>query len=489
MSKKIVSLILCLLMLLPVFISCADESTGETTDTPGTTAETAAETDPRDIPDGLPERDYIGDTFTLFCREEVKEQYFVESENGEIVNDAIYARNLAVEERFHIKFDYAMMDGTWTNMVAFKNAIKSVVQAGDDSYDLIEGNCAISDLLGNGFFLNWNDMSFIDFSQPWWAQSSQRELNIGGSLEFIVGDYTLMLWEGLLVLYFNKQLVTDLNIDNPYHIVKDGKWTIDKLAEISREITQDLNGDSLFDSSDLYGLITTTGNCIDNFWISSDMPITVMDEDNFPVFNLPIQIDRALSVSEKVFNLVTGTGVYAIDEGKLADTLQPMFMADQGLFFTDFLDSSEVYRTMETDFGIIPYPKYDENQEKYETFSKTGYGTFAIPSVVSDGEMSAIITAALNAESYKKVVPAYYDVALKTKYSRDDESAEMLDIIRKGFDMDFACVCLDYTKWVFLEMRYMVQANNFNMASRIAKLEKQINSNLGKLKEDILSSQ
>lgn len=471
------------------FYTCADGSTVETTDTAGTTAETATETDPRDIPDGLPDRDYNEDMFTLFCREEVKEQYFVESENGEIVNDAIYARNLAVEERFNIKFDYAMMDGTWTNMVAFKNSIKSAVQAGDDSYDLIEGNCAISDLLGNGYFINWNDMSFIDFSQPWWAQSSQRELNIGGNLEFIVGDYTLMLWEGLLVLYFNKQLVTDLNIDNPYNIVKDGKWTIDKLAGISREITQDLNGDSLFDNNDLYGFITTTGNCIDNFWVSSDMPITVMDEDNFPVFNLPIQIDRALSVSEKVFNLATGTGVYAIDEGKLTDTLQPMFMENQGLFFTDFLDSSEVYRTMETDFGIIPYPKYDENQEKYETFSKTGYGTFAIPSVVSDGEMSAIITVALNAESYKKVVPAYYDVALKTKYSRDDESAEMLDIIRKGFDMDFACVCLDYTKWVLLEMRYMVQAKNFDMASRIAKLEKQINSNLEKLKEDILSRQ
>lgn len=489
MGKKFVSLILCLLLVLPVVGSCAEGSAGETAGTAGTTAETAAETGPRDIPDGLPGRDCLGDTFTLFCRGEVKEQYFVGSENGEIVNDAVYARNLAVEERFNIKMDYAVMDGTWANMVAFKNAIKSVVQAGDDSYDLIEGNCAISDLLGNGYFLNWNEMDFVDFSQPWWAQSSQRELNVGDNLEFVVGDYTLMLWEGLLVIYFNKQLAADLNVENPYDIVMDGKWTVDKLAEISREITQDVNGDGLFDSADLYGLITTTGNCIDNFWISCDMPITVMDEDNFPVFNLPLQIDRALSVSEKVFNLVTGTGVYAIDEGKLADTLQPMFMSDRGLFFTDFLDSSEVYRTMETDFGIIPYPKYDDRQEKYETFSKTGYGTFAIPSVVSDGEMSAVITTALNAESYKKVVPAYYDVALKTKYSRDDESAGMLDIIRKGFDMDFACVCLDYTKWVLLEMRYMVQAGSFDMASRIAKLEKQINGNLDKLKEDILSRQ
>jgi len=67
MSKRFVSLILCLLLLLPVFMSCADEAAGETTDTAGTAAETetAAETDPRDIPDGLPDRDYNEDTFTL----------------------------------------------------------------------------------------------------------------------------------------------------------------------------------------------------------------------------------------------------------------------------------------------------------------------------------------------------------------------------------------------------------------------------------------
>lgn len=488
MEKRIVSLILCLFVTTPAFVSCADK-TINVIPTETTILAQTEKIDPRDIPDGLPERDYNKETFTLFCRQEAKEQYCVESENGEIVNDAVYARNLTVEEHFNITFDYFSMDGTWANMVAFKNTIKAAVQSGDDSFDLIEGNCAIADLLGNGYFLNWNKMEYMDFSQPWWAQSSQRELNIGGNLEFIVGDYTLMLWEGLLVIYFNKQLATDLNIDSPYDIVNNGKWTIDKLAEISREITQDLNGDSKFDNNDLYGLITTTGNCIDNFWISSDMHITVMDEDNFPKFNLPIQIDRALSVSEKVFNLVKGTGVYAIDEGKLTDTLQPMFMSNQGLFFTDFLNSSEVYRTMKTDFGIIPYPKYDENQEKYETFSKSGYGTFAIPSVVSDPEMSAVITTALNAESYKIVVPAYYDIALKTKYSRDDESAKMLDIIRDGFDMDFACVCLDYTSWVLLEMRYMVQANNFDMASRIAKLENKINTSLEKLKEDILSNQ
>jgi hypothetical protein len=483
---RIISLALTAALLLPLLCACAAQDTGSGSATDTSAAESATETsDPRNIDDGLPDTDYNGATFTLFCREGAKEQYFSEEQNGEIVNDAIFSRNLKVEDDYNIKLAKSTMDGTWGNMTAYRKAISSAVLAGDQSFDLVEGDCAISDMLGNNYFCNWNNFEYFNPDQPWWAQAFNRELNIGGKLEFVSGDYTLMLWEGLLVVYFNKQLATDLSIENPYDLVTNNEWTIDKLAEISKSITQDLNGDSIFDQNDRYGLITTTGNCIDNFWISSDMPITVMDADGFPIFNLPQASDRALAVTEKVYNLIKGTGVYAIDEGKLEDTLQPMFMAGQGLFFTDFLKSAEVYRTMETDFGIIPYPKYEESQEKYETFSKTGFGAFAIPVVAKDPDMSCIITVALNAESYKQVVPAYYDVALKTKYSRDDESQAMLDIIRNGFDMDFSCVCLDNTSWFLCEMRYMIQGNSFDMASRIAKSEKPITKLLSKLKENI----
>jgi hypothetical protein len=484
--QSIIAIILAAVMLLPVLFSCAEKDAGVGSTDETTPAVTETETaDPRDIDDGLPDVQFDGATFTLFCREEAFDQYFSE-QTGEVVDDAIYTRNLKVEEDYSIKLQKFTMNGTWSNMTAYRKAISGAVLSGDQSFDLVEGDCAIADLLGNNYFCNWNEFEYFNPDQPWWAKASNKELNVGGKLEFIVGDYTLMLWEGLLVIYFNKQLAKDLpGIEDPYSLVTGNEWTIDKLAEISRTIAQDLNGDSKFDEKDRYGLITTTGNCIDNFWISSDMPITVMDEDGFPMFNLPQQSERALAVTEKVYNLVKGTGVYAIDEGKVADTLQPMFMDGRGLFFTDFLKGAEVYRTMETDFGIIPYPKFDENQEKYETFSKTGYGTFAIPSVARDPEFSCIITVALNAESYKQVVPAYYEVALKTKYSRDDESQAMLDIIREGFDMDFSCVCLDNTSWFLLEMRYMIQGNSFDMASRIAKKKKTISKLLEKLKKNI----
>ena len=53
----------------------------------------------------------------------------------------------------------------------------------------------------------------------------------------------------------------------------------------------------------------------------------------------------------------------------------------------------------------------------------------AVPITATNLERTGIITEALSAESYKRVIPAYYETALKTKYARDDESVQMLDMI------------------------------------------------------------
>jgi hypothetical protein len=163
-------------------------------------------------------------------------------------------------------------------------------------------------------------------------------------------------------------------------------------------------------------------------------------------------------------------------------------MGDRGLFYTSFLRDAQRFRTMETDFGILPYPKYDEAQKDYKTFSKAGFAAFAIPSTVKDREFSEIMLEALNAESYRKVIPAYYDIALKNKYARDDDSSEMLDIIREGFDFDFSAVALDYTEWVLIELRQMVSGNTFDWVSRMDRRKNAIDNNLEKLKDMILKN-
>lgn len=115
------------------------------------------------------------------------------------------------------------------------------------------------------------------------------------------------------------------------------------------------------------------------------------------------------------------------------------------LFASAMIESGIVYlRNAGNDYGIIPYPKYDEEQDDYVTIVDGGFTVLAVPKSVTDPERSGIIAEALCAETYKNVIPVYYEIALKEKGARDEESIEMIDFIMSKRVYDFGYV---YDNW------------------------------------------
>ena len=133
---------------------------------------------------------------------------------------------------------------------------------------------------------------------------------------------------------------------------------------------------------------------------------------------------------------------------------------------------------MEDDYGIIPYPKYDETQEEYRTTSHNAVSMMCFPVTVKDPEMSAIITEALCAESYRNVIPQYYDIALKAKGARDDESGEMIDLIRDSLIFDFGWVHSVPMGSIGTIMQELISNNNSGLSSAWASKEAKVISGL-----------
>ena len=175
--KKVISLFLLCSMALSVMVSCAQQSAVDNSVT--TTVPSSGSTVSEEISDELPEKNYEGREFNFFCRTGSLYEFNVEEQMGEVVSDAVYARNRAVEDRFNVKIKTLDMDGTWGNMQVYRNAITSSILAGDGLYDLIEGDTAIVDLLGNNYFYNLLELENIHTDKPWWAQASVNVLNIG----------------------------------------------------------------------------------------------------------------------------------------------------------------------------------------------------------------------------------------------------------------------------------------------------------------------
>lgn len=485
-KRRILSLLLAALTLST--ISCgeaAKPSGGDASASGETTADnTPAETKRSETKDGLPEKNYNGEEFTILYRDEWAYEFLAEEENGDIINDAILKRNRAVEDRFNVKFNMFGLPGTY-DAAEFRDAVNNSVVAGDSEYDLIAGYQAnmITPAM-EGYFMNIYDMPYIDTEMPWWSEKCNSSLTVNGKLFMTTGDIALTLWNNMYVFYFNKKLADDYNIPDMYELVKNGEWTIDKLAELSANVSGDINGDTKYDENDLYGFLTAKNNHMRAWIVAGETPITKLNSDG--LMEACFVNDRSQSLLDKLLSLHYSESTF-FNSNVLAEpykTEEPViFTSDRALFMSGYLGNASILRNMDTDFGIIPYPKYDENQEEYRTTSHNSVSMMCFPVTVKDSEMSAIIAEALCAEAYRNVIPQYYDIVLKTKGARDDESGEMIDMIRDSLIFDFGWVHSVPMGSIGMIMQDLILQNNSGLASYWASKESTVLKGLETINE------
>ncbi|MBO5218991.1 MAG: dihydroxy-acid dehydratase, partial [Clostridia bacterium] len=87
--------------------------------------------------------------------------------------------------------------------------------------------------------------------------------------------------------------------------------------------------------------------------------------------------------------------------------------------------------------GILPFPKYEESQKAYHTFSRSTHAVIGMPVTCPDYDRAGAVLEAIACVNHETVVPVYFETALKVKYSRDDDSAEMYDLILAGSTLNF----------------------------------------------------
>ncbi|MBO7175956.1 MAG: extracellular solute-binding protein, partial [Clostridia bacterium] len=295
--SRLVCVLLACLMLLPLVACGKTEDPAATTTAPvgeNTTAATGdvvtEATENTDINGYLnddldPNLNFNNETFTLlYWSDREHEEFYAENQTGELVNDAIYERNQAVEERLGIKFAYATEQGNASYVNDFSQKVNTSIAAGDHAYDLVSahsftiGKCATQNLL-----YNLSDVDHIDFSKPWWPEKLITQATINDKLFFVSGDISANVIYMMYVTFFNKDMLETYHLENPYDLVAEGKWTIDKQFEMCAGVYSDLNGNGIKDIDDQYGQYTYTLH-LDSFLWGSD--IVILDTtDETPVFS------------------------------------------------------------------------------------------------------------------------------------------------------------------------------------------------------------
>lgn len=444
MKTRITTSALALLLLGAMALSACGDSAGTQTEGEGTQAATTSvvteeptEEDLRKaIPDNLPEKDMGGYEFRVWTRERsdfVEDVGFDLEETGEVVDDAIYARNRDVEERFNVDLVQ--------HIIADSNASADIVKgitSGEDTHDVAMGQVTqIPKLAPEGYFLDWyTELPYVNLESPWYIGNAAEALSVAGHAYSMIGEFNLDVLRFTYCMYFNKGIAANYDLENLYDVVNEGRWTHDYLRQLSTEIYTDLNGDGAKSEDDLLCVSGDPYSAVVTYQYAYNNPTYTLDKDGIP--QLTLDTAKANDIVNKLNDL------YWVTEGgytrKEWGTGRTAWSNGNLLFYTGLFQNANAYRDLEFDFGIIPYPKYDEAQSQYYTMSDGAHGVMTVPVTLQNTEYASIIIEALNAETYKQVVPAYYDVSLKVKAARDDESVKALDLLMDSRVFDFGYV-------------------------------------------------
>ena len=392
-----------------------------------------------DIFDGLGDKKYDGREFNFLIRETEIDDYFIEAETGDVLDDAVYKRNRMVEERFDIEINPIRIDASWDSRSTYIGTMRNSVMSGSGEYDLIDGYAAV---IGDGFadhlFLNLHDVPNLRLDEAWWSSIVEKELTVNGKLYAMTGDLATNMWSNLFALYFNKKTVEEFKCESPYELVKSGNWTLAALLSQIKDTAQDIDGDGKMTPDDKWGLLVYDTLWFDNMHNALGVSMSKKDADG--QLSYDFQNEKLIDVYEKIMSLANDNpDAHFMDQSTpdLVPATREIFTSGRAMYFGDTLVACTAMRDSDVDFGILPLPKYDEAQDGYYTSSRDGRSMFVIPADVRDAEFSGRITEALAVASHEYVIPAYYEVTLKTKTARDDDSSDMLDIIRGGFTLDF----------------------------------------------------
>lgn len=463
--------ILCLLLAAAASIalaSCAeskDVSGSSDTNASASTEAITEEVAETEIKDSLPDTDLEGYSFRIAAfSDNHKKTMYVEEMTGNLVDDAVYNKNRTVEDRFNVDIVLSDLCAAGESNPDQVDFIKTEIMSGNDSFDIVQGhdvNMANASLEGN--FVNVYEIPHLDFDKPWWPAPTVESLTINGKMYLMSCNLSYVQLRSTRVLYFNKSILNDLSIAYPYEQVYDGSFTLDSLNDIVKACYQDINGDGQTNEGDRYGIV----NPKYYYCVLEPFNVEPYVKNSDGELEYSFDLTKNQLIVEKLYNLYFGSA------GAITEKAIDYFKAQNSAFvYTNLGDAVSIFSFTDIIYGILPMPKLDESQDQY--YGGSTDRPIAVPITLQNLEAAGIVIEAMNAEGYKQVFPAYYEVALKARYADANDDANMIDIVHNNCICSFTYMFGNYSSSYnnMLETLFNAKTPSTDVASYAAKNEK-----------------
>ncbi|NLB16160.1 MAG: hypothetical protein GX827_05045 [Clostridiales bacterium] len=436
------------IMLAASAFACASDrgDDGENTDTrDGSEGIEAEETTAAENALELPaELDYGGENIIIYGYDLYPKEHLAEELNGELVNDAVFNRNKNVEELLNVNISVVI--NPWDNDDCRKK-IQSTSMAGDEDYTIYTGNTYnFTYLAAEGAFLDIKYLPHIDVDKPWWNRSSYDELSVGDRHMILMSDMCMSTFGNVSGIFFNKGHIANYGFDDPYKLVDENKWTLDKLIADTSSFYVDLNGNGERDEvGDIYGCY---GRLQTWYYMAyAYVRVTEKNADNYPVivFDSP----RTEEILNKLRDWMVGSDGCWSDMGWTG--VEEFGNGQNCVFLWRSLSGADYLRGADMEYGIVPNPKYDE---KDDWRTSSGGLVVAFPVTAKNTERTSAAAEALAYYARELVTPAYVEQTIKVKGTRDEKAIEMVNIILDSIVYDFGVDYSGFSGWGYASLEY-----------------------------------
>ncbi len=455
--KRILAVVLACVMCLVVLASCNKGPTEITRPNGNNNANANVDTQ-------FPGADYDGDEFTFLVIKHsdiIKDYYggaFIDAEsmNGGKVNDAVVTRNLAVENKYNVE----IIERPETNGDPAQ-VLQTYIMSGDFTFDVVYGwGYKLGACITENYFTDFNNLTNADFTQEYWSPSTIDDLTVDDRLYLSQNEISMNVLDWASFLFYNKTLAENRNIEaefgSPYDMVDNGTWTYDKFLEMVQAASADLDGDSKITRNDVFGMLDGDGigaGALQNCGIY----YTTKNDDGS--YSLSIWSEKAHGIMEMIENIYSNDK-YVKDfqdiwdePGSSADGFDDQWQYARSFFTTDHalfcggtanITSETAFRDMESEYGVLPYPKYDTNQKNYNANLDANASLFALPNTPRNDMQSAgiertgMILEYMAYKSHEILLPAYYEEVLKGQRMDNEADHRMLDIVRQNVHYELA---------------------------------------------------
>ncbi len=407
----------------------------ENTEAPATTVDDRYD-DEGYLKSNLPdELDFGGEEVTILWWTDVERpEFFVDNTSGDIISDAIFKRNANVEEKMGITLAWDSTKGQYNNGVgaAYAKYVGNSYEAGDATWDIISAHSRTIALTSQyGYCTDLTELDYLDFEMPWWPKAMTESAKIGDALYYVTGDCSTNALHMLYTIFFNKDIMENRHLTDPTSLVLEGKWTMENMQLLTKDLYQDIDNNGYQSANDFYGLTSLDWH-FDAVFYGAGLLIVESDAEN--LFKI-----SDTYFSEKASNLCAMLGKWFDEGDTFIDSDKYRVPFENGNAFMVLTRHKDVVDNIvdsDLKFGAVPVPKYDEQQKNHITCVGNPVSFYSIYALSEDTNRAAAVLECWASEAYRTTTPAIFEQTFKLRYSDSSVESQMYDIMRSGIVFD-----------------------------------------------------